>query len=67
MNTQIHNRKELILYRKNLRNHPTHAEAKLWTSLQGSKLGQKFRRQHSVGNCILNPFHFANAIQFIYE
>ncbi len=33
----------------------TPAEASLWKSLQGSKLdGRKFRRQHSVGNYILD-------------
>ena len=54
MNNQIHNKKELKQYRKDLRNHLTPAEAKLWTYLQKSQTGQKFRRQHSVGSYILD-------------
>ena|ERR1051326_5488093 len=50
----IHNRKYLKQTRKDLRNHLTPAEATLWKHLQQSKLGQKFRRQHSVGNYILD-------------
>lgn len=52
---QIHNRKELEVYRKQLRNHSTSAEATLWISLQKRQLeGRKFRRQHSVGYYILD-------------
>jgi len=41
--------------RKNLRKALTPAEARLWTMLNGSALeGRKFRRQHSVGNYILD-------------
>jgi very-short-patch-repair endonuclease len=50
----IHNRKYLKQIRKDLRNHLTPAEATLWKQLQQSKLGQKFRRQHSVGNYVLD-------------
>lgn len=50
---QIHNRKYLETYRKDLRNNGTSAEAFLWKYLQKSQLdGRKFRRQHSIGNCI---------------
>jgi len=54
MKIQIHNKKELKQYRRDLRNHLTPAEAKLWTYLQKSQLGQKFRRQHSVELYILD-------------
>ena len=50
----IHNKKYLNQTRKNLRNHGTPAEATLWKHLQQSKLGQKFRRQHSVGKYVLD-------------
>jgi very-short-patch-repair endonuclease len=52
---QINNRKELEVRRKELRNKGTSAEAILWTMLKGKQLdGKKFRRQHSVGNYILD-------------
>lgn len=52
---QIHNRKELEPYRKNLRNNGTSAEAFLWKYLLKSQLeGRKFRRQHSIGNYIVD-------------
>ncbi len=42
-------------FRKQLRNNLTPAEATLWKYLQRSQLdGRKFRRQHSVGNYILD-------------
>lgn len=42
-------------YRKDLRNNLTPAEATLWKAIQRSQLdGRKFRRQHSVGNYILD-------------
>ena len=38
-----------------MRSNLTTAEASLWTLLKGSNLdGKKFRRQHSVGNYILD-------------
>jgi len=52
---QIHNRKELKQFRKDLRNNGTPAEATLWKYLQRKQLeGRKFRRQHSIGNYILD-------------
>jgi len=52
---QIHNRKYLKQFRKDLRNNLTPAEATLWKALQRSQLeGRKFRRQHSVRNYILD-------------
>ncbi len=56
-NDTIHNLKHLKPYRKSLRNHGTSAEATLWKSLQKRQLdGRKFRRQHSIGNFIVDFF-----------
>lgn len=53
----MHNKKNLRAYRKALRNNGTPAEAFLWTQLSKSKLeGRKFRRQHSIGNYIVDFF-----------
>lgn len=55
MKKQIHNLKEMEIYRKNLRNNGTPAEAFLWNYLKGSKLeGRKFRRQHSIQRYIVD-------------
>jgi very-short-patch-repair endonuclease len=52
---QIYNRPVLKPRRKELRSSLTPAEAALWKSLQRSRVcGKKFRRQHSVGNYILD-------------
>lgn len=52
---QIHNRKNLKQFRKDLRNNLTPAEATLWKAIQKGQIeGRKFRRQHSVGNYILD-------------
>jgi len=52
---QIHNRKELEKWRKELRNNSTAAESHLWKQLQKSQLkGRKFRRQHSIKNFIVD-------------
>ena len=52
---QVHNRKSLKQVRRSLRDSLTPAEAVLWKNLQRSQLnGNKFRRQHSVGNYILD-------------
>jgi very-short-patch-repair endonuclease len=52
---QIHDQSRLRSKRKELRNSLTPAEASLWKSLQRSQInGKKFRRQHSVGNYILD-------------
>lgn len=53
-NTQLNNIKPLKEIRKDLRNKSTSAEATLWKHLQKNKLGKKFRRQHSVGNYVLD-------------
>ena len=55
MKRQIHNRKEMEVYRKSLRNNGTSAEAFLWNFLKGSQLeGRKFRRQHSIKRFIVD-------------
>lgn len=55
MKKQIHNLKEMEVYRKSLRNNATSAEAFLWNHLKGSKLdGRKFRRQHSIEHYIVD-------------
>ncbi len=52
---KLNNLPELRTFRRELRNHLTPAEAKLWDYLKASKLdGHKFRRQHSVGPFILD-------------
>jgi len=49
------NRIELKEFRKRLRNKSTSAEATLWNILKNKQLkGKKFRRQHSLGNYIVD-------------
>ena len=53
----IHNKIVLKKRRKELRNNSTYAEIILWTYLKKSQLeGRKFRRQHSIGNYIVDFF-----------
>jgi very-short-patch-repair endonuclease len=55
MAAPINNLKYLKQNRRNLRNNLTPAEAALWKLLKSKQLeGIKFRRQHSVGNYILD-------------
>lgn len=50
-----HNRGQLLIFRKKLRNSGTSAEVELWKHISNKKIeGRKFRRQHSVGNYILD-------------
>jgi very-short-patch-repair endonuclease len=52
---KIHTLPHLATFRTHLRNTATPAEAYLWTYLQTRKLdGKKFRRQHSIGNYIVD-------------
>ncbi|MCW3071393.1 MAG: hypothetical protein JWO44_1283 [Bacteroidetes bacterium] len=52
---KINNRVYLKERRRSLRNNLTPAEAKLWKLIQNGKLnGLKFRRQHSLGNYIVD-------------
>jgi very-short-patch-repair endonuclease len=55
MSDYIHNQGSFKNLRRQLRNNLTPAEAELWRYLQNGKLeGKKFRRQHSIGNYILD-------------
>ena len=52
---QIHNKNSLKSIRQDLRNNATVEECILWEQLKGSKLAnKKFRRQHSIGNYIVD-------------
>jgi len=54
-NDRPNTRPYLQTFRTELRKNLTPAEASLWSLLKGSKLdGRKFRRQHSVGDYILD-------------
>ena len=56
----IHNRKELLKFRKELRKNLTPAEAFLWRHLSAKKLdGKKFVKQHSIGHYIVD-FYLAS-------
>ena len=51
----LFNRKSLKAFRSTLRNKSTSAEPALWNILKSKKLNaRKFRRQHSIGNYILD-------------
>ncbi len=50
----LNNKPELKDIRKKLRKSLTPAEARLWNCLKSKNLGRKFRRQHSVGDYILD-------------
>jgi very-short-patch-repair endonuclease len=55
MAASIHNKQALRNLRKQNRNNLTPAEARLWQHLQHGQLeGRKFRRQHSIGDYILD-------------
>ena len=55
MKVQLHNKPILKERRKSLRNNATKAEKLLWKILKSSMLeGRKFRRQHSIGNYIVD-------------
>ncbi len=54
-NKNLFNRKNLKSFRSSLRNKSTSAEAVLWDILKSKNLnGRKFRRQHSIGNYIVD-------------
>jgi very-short-patch-repair endonuclease len=51
----LYNRKEQKPWRQYLRTHSTRAEIVLWYNLKGRQmLGYKFRRQHGVGQYVLD-------------
>ena len=63
MNKNLHNRKYLKSYRKDLRNNLTFSEARLWSCLKNKQIeGRKFRRQHSIGNYIVDFFCFSEEL-----
>ena len=47
-----HNNRTLSDRRKELRRNQTKAEEILWFELRNNKLGEKFKRQHSIGGYI---------------
>lgn len=52
---QLHTKKELSSFRKELRKNLTPAEAFLWRHLKSKKLdGKRFTRQHSIGPYIVD-------------
>ena len=57
MQASLNNSLRLRAYRRELRNHPTAAEALLWKNLQRRQiLGKEFRRQFSIGRYIVDLF-----------
>lgn len=52
---RLYNKKSLTYRRQELRNNKTDAEKYLWYELRRSQLlNKKFRRQHSIGNYVLD-------------
>jgi very-short-patch-repair endonuclease len=54
MREPLNNRSDLKARRRELRGSLTIAEARLWSCLRCSRLGWKFRRQHSIGPFIVD-------------
>jgi leucyl-tRNA synthetase len=48
------NAKHLLVNAKEMRKEPTFAEAVLWNAIRNKKLESKFRRQHLIGNYIVD-------------
>lgn len=60
---RLNNLPRLKHFRRKLRSHLTPAEAKLWTSLKAKQLdGHRFRRQHSIGDYILDFYCAASKL-----
>ncbi len=55
---KVHNSKNLLDRRRELRKLPTQAEKILWNELRGNKLGVRFRREHSIDGYILDFYCF---------
>jgi very-short-patch-repair endonuclease len=52
---RVHNKEYLLKYRRNLRIRETNAETIFWQHVRNGKLnGLKFKRQHSIGNYIVD-------------
>lgn len=45
---------DLLSFAKDMRKNPTEAEKTLWYALKNQQLGYKFRRQHQIGNYIVD-------------
>ena len=54
MTEHINNLNHLLIARRNLRNNATKEENDLWLRLRNYNLGYKFRRQHGIGNFIID-------------
>lgn len=54
MTEKIFNKKIYKQRRQDLRNNCTDAESQLWQKLKGTQLGVKFRRQHGIGDYIVD-------------
>ena len=52
--TEIFNRSEKRRVRKQLRKNPTEPEKKVWYYIRNAQLGQRFRRQVSIGDYIVD-------------
>jgi very-short-patch-repair endonuclease len=53
-NNRYNNVSNTLSNRKQLRNHSSPPEKRLWIYIKNSQLGFKFRRQHSIDNYILD-------------
>ncbi len=54
MNNEIFNQKNRKNSRRQLRSQMTKAETALWYRIRNNQLGYKFRRQHGIGNYIVD-------------
>jgi very-short-patch-repair endonuclease len=62
---RVHNKKSLLKFRRNLRIRDTPAENIFWQHVRSGKLnGLKFKRQHSIGNYIVD-FYCASEMLII--
>ena len=50
---------------RNLRRHPTPAEAALWEQLRNSQTGYKYRRQHPLFGYVVN--FYSHALKLVIE
>jgi very-short-patch-repair endonuclease len=62
---KLYNRTYLKERRNSLRNNMTSAEAMLWSIIKSKQLGVKFRRQHSIGNYIVD--FYSSEIKLVIE
>ncbi len=65
MTTKIFNKKEQKLKRNELRNRQTTPEQILWQYIKREQLGVKFRRQHGIGDYIVD--FYATKIRLVIE